>query len=154
MNADSLFNFGRKTPEKESTIQTPVLSLNNARKFLADARGCLNVRDGCEFVNGIRAAFMPLSDCVSNKTGKVLEYGDTLRAYARLTRDKPEARLAPLVELASKMRYASACGVRFIVAELILAYGFAGVNPGGPLMELTRLANEAVDILEIGSKFG
>jgi len=135
-------------------METPLLNLNNARKFLAAARDCLNVRDGSEFINGIRAAFLPMRDCISNETGEVLEYGDTLREYARLTRDKPEQKLAGLVELASKMNNAPACGVRFVIAELILAYGSAGVNPGGSPMELMQLAEEALEILEAGSKYG
>jgi hypothetical protein len=138
----------------KSEIETPILSLKNAHTFFESARGCLNVQDGPEFVNGIRAAFMPLHDCISNETGKELQYGDVLREYARLTRNKPEPQLAALVELASGMKQASACGVRFLAAELILAYGLIGINPGGSPMELMRLKEEAIEILEAGSIFG
>lgn len=154
MNLRSFFNFGRKTPQLKSEVELPLLNLNHVRQFLESARGCLNARDGFEFVGGIRAAFYPLQEYVSNETGKILEYGDVLQEFARLTRDRSESKLAALMSLASAMKYAPACGVRFVVAQLILAYGFAGINPGGSMVEFVCLNDEAVEILEAGSKYG
>jgi hypothetical protein len=145
MNVSKLFNFRQNAP---------ILDLDNANKFLKEARDCLNDTDGPEFVNGMRTAFWPLQECVTNETGKVVEYGDTLQEFARLTRDKPEPRLAALIELASKMKPAPAHGVRFVIAELILAYAFAGINPGGTLFKLMDLKAEALAILEVGAKYG
>jgi hypothetical protein len=145
MNVSKFFNFGQKTP---------VLSLDNADKFLKEAQNCLNDTDGPEFVKGMKAAFFPLQSFVASRIGKTLEYGDTLDQFAKLTRDNCEPRLASLIDLASKMKSAPACGVRFVVAELILAYAFAGINPGGNLLQLVELKAEALAILEAGSKYG
>ena len=130
------------------------MSLSNAERFLKEARSNLNDIDGPEFVNGMRAAFWPLQNAVINEVGKELGYGDTLQEFAKFTRDAPEPRLAALVELASKMKPAPASGVRFVVAQLILAYAFVGINPGGTLLELMQLEAEALAIIEAGAKYG
>lgn len=155
MNLGKLFSFGQKAREMERTTElSPLLSLGTAENFMKDAGACLNDRDGSEFVNGMRAAFLPLQGRVLNEIGKETEYGDTLQEFAKLTRDNPEPNLEALMLLASRMKHAPACGVRFVIAELILAYGSVGVYPNGSIGELLRLKEESLEILEAGSKYG
>jgi len=133
------------------------LNYSNVEKFLADARACLNDRDGPEFVAGIRLAFSPISTAVNQNRATVLGYGDTILEYAKVTKDNPEARLEALISLASITKHIPGCGMRFVVAELILAYGSEGKFPKGSfadvMMENVRLTAESLVILEACSKY-
>ena len=155
MHLAKLFDFGapaeRKAPPQDTS---DVLRLATAERFLTEARGCLNENTGREFVAGVRAAFMPIADAVARATGKSLSYGDVLQQYARLTRGNAVSVLGCVINLATGLKPAPAAGVRFVAAQLILAYGLRGIALQGALPDLMRLQCEAIEILEAGSKYG
>jgi hypothetical protein len=149
--------LGIAKKDKNSGIQsteTPILTLLNATQFLSDAESCLNPKDGPEFVAGMRAAFIPLKQSVFDKLGKETEYGDTLQEYAMMTRDDAESKLKIFQTLASQMKHAPACGVKFVMADLILAYARVGVYPQGSIQSLIKLQEISLAILEEGARYG
>ncbi len=155
MGLRDFFGFRREAKQEELKVpESQLVRLDNAAQFLAEARCCLNSADGPEFVSGVRAAFIPLQQFVKIQTGEEAEFGDTLHEFARLTRNNPDGRLSPLLALASKMKRAPASGVRFIVADLILAYARVGVFPQGSPAELVVLQAESLAVLKIASQYG
>lgn len=155
MGISDFFGFAKKDKVQESELnEPPLLSLLTAAQFLKEAHACLNPKDGPEFIAGIRGGFIPLQQRVMAHLGKETGYGDTLQEFARLTRDDPERYLKTLQTLASQMRHAPACGVRFLIADLILAYARVGAYPHGSIESLLKLQEVSLAILEAGSAYG
>ena len=125
-----------------------------ASSCIDEAATCLNKQDGGEFLQGLIAGHMPIAQSV----GGHLQYFDALVEYAKQTQDDPEGRLTTLIELAEGMNRAPRCGLRFLTAQLILAYGCVYKYPpdetlANNIVRHTGLMAEASTLLELFSEY-
>ena len=147
-----MFDFLKKKP-KSAESNADLFNYDFVRKSIDDAVTCCNDREGPEFIQGIVCGHMPIAHAV----GGNLPYFDALVEYARLTQDDPESRLRVLNKLVMSER-ATACGLKFLMAQLVLAYGFNNKYPAGEsfatnVMRHTGLMEEANALLEAFSKY-
>ncbi|GJQ58445.1 MAG: hypothetical protein D8M57_14550 [Candidatus Scalindua sp. AMX11] len=144
---------------KDETTEHSNYNLSVVEEFFSEAKKCLNPKDGPEFVSGTRAAYFPIDTAVAEAVGEHLEYGDTLLKYAELTADNPHKRIKSLLDLASVMKFAPACGFRFLVGQLILQYYSFGALREGKLSQFESsmlqisLNEECLNILESASQY-
>jgi hypothetical protein len=133
---------------------TRLFDYNFVRMAIDDAVACCNDKEGPEFIQGLVAGHMPLSHAV----GGDLQYFDTLVEYARQTQDDPENRLQVLNDIATKLYRVPGCGFKFLMAQLVLAYGCLNKYPAGEslatnVIRHTGLMAEATELLELFSRY-
>ncbi len=118
---DDYWSWRRKSKESPAHL----FDYNFVALSIDEATICCNDREGAEFIQGILIGHTPISHAI----GGNIQYFDTLVEYAKVTQDDPEFRLQTLNDIAQKLLHAPRCGLKFLMAQLVLAYGCVGKYP-------------------------
>jgi hypothetical protein len=119
-----------------------------------EAKACCNEQEGPEFVQGMAIGYFPIAHAV----GETHQYFDTLVEYARQTQDDPETHLRILNDIAVKINRSASCGLKFLMGQLVLAYGCINKYPADEslannVIRHTGLMAEATELLGLFSQY-
>lgn len=124
------------------------LNLDSVEQVLKASRRYVDGPEVRKFLDGARVAFGPIKAFVKAMKGEALGFGDTLSYYAMETRETAEDRLKSFELLASQMEGASAAGVRYIAALLVLDYFPFPDSEMTDIPRYLKLQEESISILE------